>query len=55
MFISDAILKKKAIFFAHGLELAKNTLTFSNGWLMHFKKKMAFNVVNFMENQQVHH
>jgi hypothetical protein len=39
MFISDAILKEKAIFFAYGLGLPENTLTFSNGWLMRFKKK----------------
>ncbi|CAB4487244.1 uncharacterized protein OCT59_001360 [Rhizophagus irregularis] len=39
MFISDAILKEKAMFFAHGLGLSENTLTFSNGWLMRFKKK----------------
>ncbi|EXX55887.1 uncharacterized protein OCT59_024109 [Rhizophagus irregularis] len=39
MFISDAILKEKAVFFAHGLGLSENTLTFSNGWLVRFFKK----------------
>jgi hypothetical protein len=55
MFISDAILKEKAMFFAHGLGLSENTLTFSNGWLMRFKKKMASDIVNFMGNWQVLH
>ncbi|CAB4401413.1 unnamed protein product [Rhizophagus irregularis] len=31
MFISDTILKEKAVFFAHSLGLSENTLTFSNG------------------------
>ncbi|CAB4419840.1 unnamed protein product [Rhizophagus irregularis] len=39
MFISDTILKEKAIFFAHNLGVPENTLTFSNGWITRFKKK----------------
>lgn len=39
MFISDTILKEKAIFFAHNLGVPENTLTFSNGWITRFKKR----------------
>jgi hypothetical protein len=39
MFISDAILKEKAIFFANNLGVPENTLTFSNGWITRFKKR----------------
>jgi hypothetical protein len=39
MFISNAILKEKAIFFAHNLGVPENTLTFSSGWITRFKKR----------------
>ncbi|CAB4430384.1 unnamed protein product [Rhizophagus irregularis] len=42
MFISDTILKEKAIFFAHNLGVPENTLTFSNSWITRFKKRNGF-------------
>jgi hypothetical protein len=41
MFILDAILKEKAIFFMHNLA-PKTSVIFSNSWLVKFKKRNNF-------------
>ena len=48
LIISDNILREKAKDFAKDLNIAENTLVFSNGWLGGFKTR------NFLSKQKIH-
>ncbi|CAG8655177.1 10866_t:CDS:2, partial [Dentiscutata heterogama] len=48
LFLTEAIIKEKAIYFAHALSLLENVLKFSNSWINKFKKR------NHLQNFRLH-
>ncbi|CAG8616002.1 9397_t:CDS:1, partial [Dentiscutata heterogama] len=48
IFLTEAIIKEKAIFFARALALPDNALKFSNSWVHKFKKR------NNLRNYRLH-